>query len=456
MSEALHGTVLLADDEEGILKTLGRALREEGHAVTSTTSAAEAARLLADRSFDVFVVDHRMPGLTGLELVREIAAQPEAERPQVIMMTAHATIENAIEAMKLGAYDYLQKPFEVEELLVAVRRALEHQSLTRQHRYLLSEREEDFDHYGIVGHSRAIEDVLRQLELVARSKSTILITGETGTGKELAARAIHARSAQHDRPLIKVNCAAIPEALLESELFGHVKGAFTGATANRRGRFTLADGGTIFLDEIGTLSPSVQARLLRVLQEREFEPVGSERTESVDVRVIAATNLDLRAMVADGRFQEDLFYRLSVIPIDLPPLRERREDIPLLVEHFVRKHAQRMVRRIDAVEPAALERLSAYSWPGNVRELENAVERAVVLATGPVLDAASISITEPLPGPSAGGLPSARLHENVEWAERESVRRALRQAGGVKKEAAEILGISQRALSYYLGKYKID
>jgi two-component system NtrC family response regulator len=456
MSEALHGTVLLADDEEGILKTLGRALREEGHAVTSTTSAGEAARLLADRSFDVFVVDHRMPGRSGLELVREIAAQPEAERPQVIMMTAHATVENAIEAMKLGAYDYLQKPFEVEELLVAVRRALEHQSLSRQHRYLLSEREEEFGHYGIVGRSRAIEGVLRQLELVARSKSTILITGETGTGKELAARAIHARSAQHERPLIKVNCAAIPEALLESELFGHVKGAFTGATANRRGRFALADGGTIFLDEIGTLSPSVQAKLLRVLQEREFEPVGSERTESVDVRVIAATNRDLRAMIAEGRFQEDLFYRLSVIPIDLPPLRERREDIPLLVEHFVRKHAQRVGRRIDAVEPAALERLSAYSWPGNVRELENAVERAVVLATGPVLDAASISITAPLPGPSAGGLPSARLHENVEFAERESVRRALRQAGGVKKDAAEILGISQRALSYYLGKYRID
>jgi transcriptional regulator with GAF, ATPase, and Fis domain len=235
-----------------------------------------------------------------------------------------------------------------------------------------------------------------------------------------------------------------------------VKGAFTGATANRRGRFALADGGTIFLDEIGTLALPVQAKLLRVLQEREFEPVGGERTVSVDVRVIAATNRDLRAMVSDGRFQEDLFYRLSVIPVELPPLRDRPEDVPLLVEHFVRKHAQRMGRRIDGVEPKALERLAAYRWPGNVRELENAIERAVVLATGTVIDAAAISMVEPPPSVAAGGLPSARLHDNVEWAERESVRRALRQTSGVKKDAAEILGISQRALSYYLGKYRVE
>jgi two-component system NtrC family response regulator len=449
--------VLLADDEAGILKTLGRALREDGHEVVATTSAAEAERLLQERPFDVFVVDHRMPGKTGLELLRQLVATlGEAERPQVIMMTAHATVESAIEAMKLGAFDYLQKPFEVEELLVAVRRALEHQSLRRQHRYLLSEREEEFGHYGIIGKSHATLDVIRQLELVARSKSTVLITGETGTGKELAARAIHARSAQREMPLIKVNCAAIPEPLIESELFGHVKGAFTGATANRRGRFALADGGTLFLDEIGTLGPAVQARLLRVLQEREFEPVGSERTTSVDVRVIAATNRNLRAMVAEGRFLEDLFYRLSVIPITLPPLRDRPDDIPLLVDHFVRKHAQRTGQRIDGVAPAARERLAAYHWPGNVRELENTIERAVVLATGPVIEAAAVSIAEPPLGAAAQGLPSARLHENVEWAERESVRRALRQAQGVKKDAADLLGISQRALSYYLGKYKID
>ncbi len=453
-----RGSVLLADDEEGILKTLGRALREEGHDVTATASAAEAQRLLAERSFDVLVVDHRMPGRTGLEIIRDLAAAvPEGERPQVLMMTAHATVENAIEAMKLGAYDYLQKPFEVDELLVAVRRALEHQSLSRQHRYLLSEREEDFDHYGIVGRSRAVEELLRKIELVARSKSTVLVTGETGTGKELVARAIHARSAQHDMPLIKVNCAAIPETLLESELFGHVKGRVhrrqrepPGPLRPRRRRDDLPR-----RDRHSRLP--VQAKLLRVLQEREFEPVGAERTLSVDVRVIAATNRDLRAMVADGRFQEDLFYRLSVIPVELPPLRERPRGRPA-PRRALRPQARRSGwgGSSTASTPEALARLGAYRWPGNVRELENAIERAVVLATGTVIDAAAISMVEPLAPVAPGGLPSVRLHENVEWAEQESVRRALRQANGVKKDAAEVLGISQRALSYYLGKYKVE
>jgi len=457
MRASLRGTVLLADDEEGIRKTLGRALREDGHDVTTAAHADDATKRLSERAFDVLVVDHRMPGRTGLDLIRElVGAAPESERPQVILMTAHATVDNAIAAMKLGAYDYLQKPFEVDELLVAVRRALEHQRLRGHHRYLLSEQDEAFDHYGIVGRSRAMEDVIHKLERVAQSRSTVLITGETGTGKELAARAIHARSAERDMPLIKVNCAAIPEALIESELFGHVKGAFTGATSSRRGRFALADGGTIFLDEIATLGAPVQAKLLRVLQEREFEPVGSERTQKVDVRVIAATNRDLRGMVGDGRFQEDLYYRLSVIPVELPPLRARRDDIPPLVEHFVRKHAQRTGRAIDHVEPGALAGLLAYDWPGNVRELENTLERAVVLSAGPVIDAASISIVEPPASRTGSGLPSARLHENVEWAERESIRRALQRSSGVKKAAAEILGISQRALSHYLGKHHID
>jgi two-component system response regulator AtoC len=455
VSTPLRGSVLLVDDEEGILKTLGRALREDGHEVVATPSPADGERFLAERAFDVLVVDHRMPGKTGLELIRGLVqGSPEGERPQVVLMTAHATVDNAIEAMKLGAFDYLQKPFEVDELLVAVRRALEHQRLRGQHRYLLKEREEEFNHYGIVGRSRAMQEMIRTLERVAQARSTVLITGETGTGKELAARAIHARSAEREMPLIKVNCAAIPEALLESELFGHVRGAFTGATSNRRGRFTLADGGTIFLDEIGTLGLAVQAKLLRVLQEREFEPVGSERTQKVDVRVIAATNRDLRALVSEDRFQEDLYYRLSVIPIELPPLRERREDIGPLVEHFVQKHAQRVGRTVERLEEAALDRLRAYDWPGNVRELENTIERAVVLASGSVIDVASISIVEPPAGRLAGGLPSSRLHENVEWAERESIRRALQQAGGVKKDAAAILGISQRALSHYLGKHR--
>src|ERR1051325_8112485 len=263
MMSAIHGSILLADDEEKILKRLGRALRDEGHEVVETTSARGAQRQLVEKAFDLLVVDNVMPGMTGLELIREIAqTMPPSERPQVLMMTAHATVESAIEAMKLGALDYLQKPFEIDELLVVVRRALDHQRLRTEHRCLVSERDEQFDHYGIIGRSRAIQEVIRRAELVAETKSTVLITGETGTGKELVARAIHDRSAQRDMPLIKVNCAAIPETLLESELFGHVRGAFTVATTTKKGRFVLADGGTIFLDEIGTMSPTLQAKLL--------------------------------------------------------------------------------------------------------------------------------------------------------------------------------------------------
>jgi DNA-binding NtrC family response regulator len=451
-----RASILLVDDEEGILKTLGRALREEGHEVLAVSRAREAERLLAARSFDLLVVDNRMPERSGLELIRDLATSTaEGERPEVVMMTAHATVESAIEAMKLGAFDYLQKPFEVDELLVVARRALEHQRLRTQHRYLLSERDEEFNHYGIVGRSRAIQDLIRKLELVAQSKSTVLVTGETGTGKELAARAIHDRSAQRDMPLIKVNCAAIPETLLESELFGHVKGAFTGAVSSKKGKFVLADGGTIFLDEIGTMSPALQAKLLRVLQEREVEPLGAEQTLSVDLRVIAATNRDLRRMVTEGTFQEDLFYRLSVIPIAIPPLRERREDIPALVEHFVLKHTQRTGKTIDQVGPEALAALQAYDWPGNVRELENTIERAVVLATTRVITAGQIQMLGATAA-APSGLPSLVLRTNVEWAEKETMRRALERGGGVKKEAAELMGISQRALSYYLAKYRIE
>src|SRR5262249_25377103 len=282
-----------------------------------------------------------------------------------------------------------------------------------------------------------------------------LSTGETGTGKELVARAIHDRSAQRAVPLSKVTRAAIPETLLESELFGHVRGAFTGATTTKKGKFALADGGTIFLDEIGTMSPTLQSKLLRVLQEREFEPLGAERTEKVDVRVIAATNRDLRQMVADGKFQEDLFYRLNVIPIEIPPLRDRREDIPALIEHFVRKHAQRTGRRIERIDDAVLSELQRYDWPGNVRELENTIERAVVLSPGPNVSAHSISVLGAVT-PQTSGLPSLKLRQNIEWVERETIRRALESAGGVKKDAAELMGISQRALSYYLAKYRID
>jgi DNA-binding NtrC family response regulator len=453
---SLRGTILLVDDEEKILKALGRALRDDGHDVVETTSPRQAQRLLAERSFDVVIVDNVMRELSGLELIREyVASAAEGERSQILMMTAHATVESAIEAMKLGALDYLQKPFEVDELLVVVRRALDHQRLRTEYRYLLSERDEQFDHYGIVGPSRAMEEVIRRAELVAQTKSTVLILGETGTGKELVARAIHDRSAQRGMPLIKVNCAAIPETLLESELFGHVRGAFTGAMTAKKGKFALADGGSIFLDEIGTMSPVLQSKLLRVLQEREFEPLGAERTQRVDVRIIAATNRDLRQMVTDGKFQDDLFYRLNVIPIEIPPLRERREDIPFLVEHFVKKHAQRTGRRIDRLDDGVLTGLQQYDWPGNVRELENTIERAVVLSAGPVITIRSVSVLGAAPS-QASGLPSLKLRQNIEWVERETIRRALESAGGVKKDASDLMGISQRALSYYLAKYRID
>jgi len=451
-----RGTVLLVDDEEKILKRLGRALRDEGHDVVEAASARDAQKQLAQRAFDLFVVDNVMPGMTGLELLRDVfAALPEPERPQVVMMTAHGSTQIVREAFKLGVEDFLEKPFEVDELLGLARRAVRSRRLQTEKQYLISERDAEFNHYGIVGRSRAMQDVITRAGLVAETKSTVLITGDTGTGKEMVARLIHHRSAQREMPLIKVNCAAIPDTLLESELFGHVRGAFTGATMTKRGKFALADGGSIFLDEIGTMSPAIQSKLLRVLQEREFEPLGAERTQRVDVRVIAATNRDLKQMVSDGKFQEDLYYRLNVIPIEIPPLRERREDIPVLVEHFVDKHRQRTGKKIDRVDDGVTEALERYDWPGNVRELENTIERAVVLTTGTVISAAAISLVGAASSSSAG-LPSMRLHQNLEWVERETIRRALEQAGGVKKDAAELMGISQRALSYYLAKYRID
>jgi DNA-binding NtrC family response regulator len=451
-----RGSVLLVDDEPKIRQALSAALRDEGHDVSSTGSPREALRLVTERPFDLLVVDNLMPELSGLELIREVVGAIGAgERPQILMMTAHATVQSAIEAMKLGALDYLQKPFEIDEFLVVAARAIEVGRLRTHHDYLITERDEQFDHYGIVGRSRAIQDVVHTARLVAQSRSTVLIVGETGTGKELVARAIHDWSGQREMPLVRVNCAALPETLIESELFGHVRGAFTGAISNKKGRFALADGGTIFLDEVGVIAPAVQAKLLRVLQEREFEPLGSERSVHVDVRVIAATNRDLRQLVAEGKFQEDLYYRLNVIPITMPPLRDRREDIPLLVEHFIKRHAGRAGKRIDGISPQAMTLLLEALWPGNVRELENAVERAVVLAPLPVIQDRDVTLVSATV-PGAAGLPALNLKQNLDWAERESVRRALETARGVKKDAAELLGISQRAMSYYVAKHKLE
>jgi DNA-binding NtrC family response regulator len=456
MTSATRGSILLADDEEKILKRLGRALRDEGHDVIEASSASDARRYLADRPFDLFVVDNVMPGMTGLELIRELStSMPESERPLTVMMTAHGSTQIVREAFKLGVEDFLEKPFEIDELLALARRAVRSQRLQTEKQYLISERDAEFNHYGIVGRGRLMQDVIQRADLVAQTKSTVLITGETGTGKEMVARLIHHRSPQREMPLIKVNCAAIPETLLESELFGHVRGAFTGATMTKRGKFALADGGSIFLDEIGTMSTAVQAKLLRVLQEREFEPLGAERTQRVDVRVIAATNRDLKQLVADAKFQEDLYYRLNVIPIHIPPLRDRREDIPVLIEHFLEKHRQRTGKPVSGVESDVVDALRRYDWPGNVRELENTIERAVVLTPGPLLTSASISLLGAT-SQTTSGLPSLRLHQNIEWVERETIRRALDQSGGVKKDAAELMGISQRALSYYLAKYRLD
>jgi transcriptional regulator with GAF, ATPase, and Fis domain len=305
--------------------------------------------------------------------------------------------------------------------------------------------------HGIVGHSRAIADVIRRIELVSATRSTVLITGETGTGKELVARAVHHRSAQRDMPFIKVNCAAIPETLLESELFGHVRGAFTDATVTKKGKFSLANRGSIFLDEIGTMSIGLQAKLLRVLQEREIEPLGAERTEHVDVRVIAATNRNLRQLVDEGRFQDDLFYRLHVVPIVVPPLRERVDDIPMLVEYFTDKHALRNGKSIDPLEDGVVSSLQAHHWPGNVRELENTIERAVVLTTGSTIARDAVTF-EAKADIRTSGVPSLKLRQNIEWVERETIRRAL-DMSTAKQHAARIMGISPRALSHYLAKY---
>jgi transcriptional regulator with GAF, ATPase, and Fis domain len=306
--------------------------------------------------------------------------------------------------------------------------------------------------YGIVGRSRAITDVIRRIELVAETRSTVLITGETGTGKELVARAVHARSAQQAMPFVKVNCAAIPETLLESELFGHVRGAFTDATGTKRGKFSLAHRGSIFLDEIGTMSVGLQAKLLRVLQEREVEPLGAERTEHVDVRVIAATNRDLAQLLEAGRFQDDLFYRLNVFPIVVPPLRQRIDDIPMLVEYFADKHAIRSGKCIDALEDGVIPALQEYHWPGNVRELENTIERAVVLTRGSTITRDAVTV-EPAMSARTAGVPSLKLRTNVEWVECETIRRALELSTGAKQQAARLMGISPRTLSYYLSKY---
>jgi two-component system, NtrC family, response regulator HydG len=379
--EARPVRVLVVDDEPSLLRALEALLRRKGYEVTGLDSPITATQKLASEDFDVALLDIKLPQLSGLELLSAVKhRRPEVE---VIMMTGHATVETALAAVRAGAYDYLTKPFDDVELVArAVAKAAERKRLfdrTRQLETQLREREGAPPGDGIVGNSPAIREVTRMIDAVAYSSTTVLVTGESGTGKELVARALHAKSPRKGHPFVALNCGALTETLLESELFGHVKGSFTGAQRDQRGLFDAADGGTIFLDEIGDIPPATQVRLLRVLQEGEIKRVGSAESVRVDVRVVAATHRDLPKLVKVGRFREDLFYRLNVINVPLPSLRERVEDIPLLAHHFLRRYAERLAKKVKTLAPEAIELLCGYRWPGNVRELENAIERAVVL-----------------------------------------------------------------------------
>jgi two-component system response regulator HydG len=451
--------ILVAEDNASLREAIGAVLRSEKHEVVEAESAEAALEACTASPPDVLVTDLRLPGRDGIALLREVKGRDPLV--EVLVLTAYGTVETAVEAMRAGAFDFLTKPVRMDQLAAKVeqaRRTREDRLSLRRERerreYLEEEIGESFNAGQIVGRSRPMLELFATLEKVARSDSSVLITGESGTGKELVARAIHLQSRRRGGAFVRVNCGALPEGVLESELFGHERGAFTGALRQRRGRFELAEGGTLFLDEIVDIGAAVQVRLLQVLQEREFERVGGEETVHVDVRVVAATNRVIREEVAAGRFREDLFYRLYVIPIHLPPLRQRKEDIPLLVDHFVRRLCAGMGRSPLRVEDAAQRLLSFYDWPGNVRELENALERAIVLCEGerlteadlPFLDRAS---RRPLEIP-AGLVP---LEEALDRLERTLLERAMEQAEGVKAEAARLLEIKPSALYYKLEKH---
>ncbi len=443
--------ILVVDDEAAQRDILGGFLRKQGYEVREAASGPNALALLRGEPVDLVLTDVRMPGMSGLDVLREARAM-NPELP-VVVLTAYGSIADAVAAMRDGAADYLTKPVDLDALLQRVQRALERQQLVAENRALHEALRGRYRLEGIVAESGKMQEVLSLVHRVAPSTTTVLIRGESGTGKELIARAIHYKSLRAEGPLVKVNCAALPETLLESELFGHVKGAFTGAGTDRSGRFEAAHGGTIFLDEIGDISPGVQAKLLRVLQEREFERVGSNRTIKLDVRVIAATNQDLEAAVREKRFREDLYFRLNVVSILIAPLRDRREDIPPLLDHFIRKYASENAKVTRGLTREARDALLKYDYPGNIRELENLVERAVVLCRGEVigLEDLPLSVQEPgglrEAGPSPGSLPA-----ELDALERRMIEDALARAEGVQTRAAEFLGISERALRYKLRK----
>ncbi len=449
-------SVLIVDDDESLRDSLALVLGAEGYEVATAADGAEALRRLGSTPADIVLCDLRMPGQDGLELLPELARRcPEAT---LILMSAYGTEELAVEAMRRGAYDYLAKPFQPSEVLLAIRKAHERERLRRANQLLAREVERAVGDRPIVAASPAMVGVLETLERAAEYKATVLLTGESGTGKEVLARAIHAQSPRREDAFVAINCGAIPEPLLESELFGHAKGAFTGADRARRGLFLEADGGTLFLDEVGELPPPLQVKLLRVLQEEEVRPLGESKPRGVDVRVIAATARDLDAEVAAGRFREDLFYRLNVLHVHVPPLRDRRQDVPLLVDHFLAHFRSALGKPVQGIADDALERLVAYRWPGNVRELENVIERAVILTRGErvTLEELPANVFEPsqtdeVVGPGDLCLKRARRRTEIEI-----IRRALRATDGNRTHAARLLEISHRALLYKLKEYAIE
>ena len=460
MSEAATsatGTVLLVDDEPANLDSLERIFAREGYRTLRAESAAAALELLRGGSVDVVLTDLMMPGLSGQELLKGVrAVAPEAE---VVLMTAYGTVEAAVAAMKDGAYDFLTKPLKRHAVLKSVAQALEKRRLVRENKQLRARLAGGAS--PIVGQSPALRATLDVIRQAAPSSATVLLLGESGTGKELFARALHDHSARAQGPFVPINCAAIPETILESELFGYERGAFTGATQRKEGRIERAQAGTLFLDEVGELSPAVQVKLLRFLQEGEIERLGGSAALRVDCRVVAATNRDLGAQVKEGRFREDLFYRLNVIQV-VPPLRDRTEDVPLLADHFVARYAAKNAKPVRALTPAALEALEAYSWPGNVRELENAIERAVVLSQGPELDVDALpqavqnaSRAGPRPAiPAAleGRTLTIPLGTPMDEIELRVIRETLRHTKGDKNLAAQILGIASRTIYRKLPK----
>ena len=465
--------ILIIDDHQSMREGLELLLRRRGHRTLAAENGVVGMEILAESGAELVITDLKMAKMDGLEVLR--AVRERYPGVEVLVITAYGTIEKAVEAMKLGATDFLTKPFSSEEFGVKIDRLVqtmeERNRLRRENRSLRVENtllregleSNERPRYGeIVGESAVMQDVFRQIDRVARSDSTVMIYGDSGTGKELVARAIHASSARRSGPFVRVNCGALSESLLDSELFGHEKGAFTGAERRRQGRFELANRGTLFLDEVATVAPQTQVRLLRVLQERELERVGGEDTIPVDVRIIAATNQSAETLLRGSGFREDLFYRLHVVPMTLPPLRERRDDIPILAAHFVEKLRSRTSSEVTAISAQALAYLENHSWPGNVRELENVVERALVMAEAEVLEVADLPRLEPtaaVAGAETGADLSATgmdLNQVVEGVEERLLRKALEQARGVKAEAARLLGLKPSALYYKLEKYGIE